>query len=75
MSNNVTSMETEKVKVLILKIDENGKDPVQGFPHQDPKNPIAELEDLLSRSEQDDVSEYHMLCKIFPYSISRDAFR
>ena len=29
----------------------------------------------MSRSEQNEVSEYHMLCKIFPYSISGDAFR
>ena len=28
----------------------------------------------MSRSEQNEVSEYHMLCKIFPYSISGDAF-
>ena len=52
-----------------------GQDPFQGLPHQDPRNHIEELEDLVSRSEQNEVSEYHMLCKIFPYSISGDAFR
>ncbi|KAL0641119.1 hypothetical protein Bca4012_103710 [Brassica carinata] len=52
-----------------------GQDPFQGLPHQDPRNHIKELEDLVSRSEQNEVSEYHMLCKIFPYSISGDAFR
>ncbi|KAF3541774.1 hypothetical protein F2Q69_00024054 [Brassica cretica] len=50
------------------------QDPFQGLPHQDPRNHIEELEHLVSRSEQNDVSEYHMLCKIFPYSISGDAF-
>ena len=29
----------------------------------------------MSRSEQNEVSEYRKLCKIFHYSISRDAFR
>ncbi|KAF3583035.1 hypothetical protein DY000_02032082 [Brassica cretica] len=51
-----------------------GQDPFQGLPHQDPINHIEELEDLMSRSEQNEVFEYHMLCKIFPYSISGDAF-
>ncbi|KAF2569888.1 hypothetical protein F2Q68_00027114 [Brassica cretica] len=51
-----------------------GQDPFQGLPHQDPRNHIEELEDLMSRSEQNEVSEYHMFCKIFPYSISGDAF-
>ncbi|KAF3607311.1 hypothetical protein DY000_02046584 [Brassica cretica] len=117
-----TCGETEKIEVLILKVDENGmlrdeegrtrnsagqlinaqgavipdvidvaemnyfdlsrewydwvgQDPFQGLPHQDPRNHIEELEDLVSRSEQNVVSEYHMLCKIFPYSISGDTFR
>ena len=52
-----------------------GQNPFQGLPHQDPRNHIEEFEDLVSRSEQNEVSEYHMLCKIFPYSISGDAFR
>ena len=52
-----------------------GQDPFQGLPHQDPRKHIEELEDHVSRSEQNDVSEYHMLCKIFPYSISGDSFR
>ncbi|CAG7885605.1 unnamed protein product, partial [Brassica rapa] len=52
-----------------------GQYPFQGLPHQDPRNHIEELEDLVSRSEQNEVSEYHMLCKIFPNSISGDAFR
>ncbi|KAF3544951.1 hypothetical protein DY000_02007940 [Brassica cretica] len=52
-----------------------GQDPFQGLPHQDPRNHIEELEDLVSRSEQNEVYVYHMLCKIFPYSLSGDAFR
>ncbi|KAF2599903.1 hypothetical protein F2Q68_00010579 [Brassica cretica] len=51
------------------------QDPFQGLPHEDPRNHIEELEDLVSRSEQNKVCEYHMLCKIFPYSIYGDAFR
>ncbi|KAF2550824.1 hypothetical protein F2Q68_00034604 [Brassica cretica] len=49
---------------------EIGQDPFEGLPHQDPRKHIEELEDLVSRSGQNEVSEYHMLCKIFPYSIS-----
>ena len=122
VKNNTTCRETEKTKVLILKLDENGmlrdkkgrtrnsagqlinaqgdvipdvidvaemndfdlsrewydgvgEDPLQGLPHQDPRKHFKELEDLVSRSEQNEVSEYHMLCKIFPYSIFGDAFR
>ena len=51
-----------------------GQDPFQVLPHQDPRNNIEELEDLVSRSEHNGVSEYHMLYTIFPYSISGDAF-
>ncbi|KAF2535868.1 hypothetical protein F2Q68_00019643 [Brassica cretica] len=51
-----------------------GQDPFHGLPHQDPRVHIEELDDLVSRSEQNEVSEHHMLCKIFPYSISGDAF-
>uniref|UniRef100_A0A0D3ATQ5 Retrotransposon gag domain-containing protein n=1 Tax=Brassica oleracea var. oleracea TaxID=109376 RepID=A0A0D3ATQ5_BRAOL len=81
-SSVTTCLEAEKVEVLILMVDENGmlrdeegQDPFQGLPHQDPRNHIEELEDLVSRSEQNRVCEYHMLCKIFPYSIYGDAFR
>ena len=38
-----------------------GQDSFQGLPHEDPRNHIEELEDLGSRSEQYEVSEYHML--------------
>ncbi|KAF2595162.1 hypothetical protein F2Q70_00044036 [Brassica cretica] len=51
-----------------------GQYPFHGLPHQDPRSHIEELEYLVSRSEQNEVSEYHMLCKIFPYSIYGDAF-
>uniref|UniRef100_A0A0D2ZRH8 Retrotransposon gag domain-containing protein n=1 Tax=Brassica oleracea var. oleracea TaxID=109376 RepID=A0A0D2ZRH8_BRAOL len=51
-----------------------GQDPFQGLPHKDPRKYIEELKDLVSRSEQNEVSEYHMLSKIFSYSISGDAF-
>ncbi|KAG5380460.1 hypothetical protein IGI04_028302 [Brassica rapa subsp. trilocularis] len=51
-----------------------GQDSFQGLPHQNLRNHIIELEDLVSRSEQNEVSEYHMLCKILPYSISGDTF-
>ncbi|KAF3517651.1 hypothetical protein DY000_02061609 [Brassica cretica] len=93
--DTVQPTETEKIEVLILKVDENemlrdeegrtlnnagqlinaqGQDPFQGLPHQDPRNHLEELEDLVPRSEQNEVSEYHMLCNIFPYSISGNAF-
>ncbi|KAF3604264.1 hypothetical protein F2Q69_00036393 [Brassica cretica] len=51
-----------------------GQDPFQGLPHQDPKNHIEDFEDLVSKSEQNEVSEFHMPSKIFPYFISGDAF-
>ncbi|KAF3562812.1 hypothetical protein DY000_02017217 [Brassica cretica] len=80
VKNDTTCGETEKIEVLILKVegnemlrDEEGQEPFQGLPHQDPINHIEEFEDLVSRSEQNEVSEYHMLCKIFPYSISGDS--
>ncbi|KAF3556224.1 hypothetical protein F2Q69_00014062 [Brassica cretica] len=41
--------------------DSVGQDPFQGLPHQDPRKHIEELEDLVSRSEQNEVSEHHML--------------
>ena len=52
-----------------------GQDPFQGLLREDPRNHIEELEDLVSRTEQDEISVDHILCKIFPYSLSRDAFR
>ena len=119
---DTTCVETEKVEVLILKVDENemlrdeegrthnsawqlinaqgdvipdvivvaemngfdlsrewydwlGQDPFQGLLCEDPKNHIEELEDLVSRSEQNEISVDHILCKIFPYSLSGDSFR
>nr|VDD31245.1 unnamed protein product [Brassica oleracea] len=78
---DTTCVETEKVEVLILKVDENemlrdeeGQDPFQGLLCEDPKNHIEELEDLVSRSEQNEISVDHILCKIFPYSLSGDLF-
>ncbi|KAF3552766.1 hypothetical protein F2Q69_00013800 [Brassica cretica] len=60
--NETICGETEKIEVLILKVDENGmlrdeegQDPFQGLPHQDPRNHIEELEDLVSRSDQNEV--------------------
>ncbi|KAF3540519.1 hypothetical protein F2Q69_00020067 [Brassica cretica] len=77
---DTTCVETEKVEVLILKVDENGllrneADSFQGFVHEDPINHIQKLEDLASRSEHNEISVDHILCKIFPYSLSGDAFR
>ncbi|KAF2615877.1 hypothetical protein F2Q70_00012063 [Brassica cretica] len=37
------------------------QDPFQGLPHQDPRNHIKELKDLVSRSQQNEVFEHHML--------------
>ena len=119
---DTTCVETEKVELLILKVDENGllrdeeghtrnsagqlinaqgdaipdvvdvaemndfdlsrewydwvgQDPFQGFLREDPRNHIEKLENLASRSEQNKVFVDHILCKIFPYSLSGDAFR
>ncbi|KAF3546252.1 hypothetical protein DY000_02009604 [Brassica cretica] len=54
---DTTCVETEKVELLILKVDENGllrdkedQDPFQGFLREDPRNHIEKLEDLASRT-------------------------
>ena len=52
-----------------------GQDPFQGIIREDIRNHIEELEDLVSRSEQNEIYVDHILCKIFLYSLSRDAFR
>ena len=52
-----------------------GQDPFQGLLREDPRNHIEELEDLVSRTEQDEIFVDHILCKIFPYSLSGDSFR
>ena len=49
-------------------------DPFRGLPHEDPRDLIKELEELASASEQNEVSVDHIICKIFPYSLSGDAF-
>ena len=46
-------------------------DPFQGLSHEDPRDLIKEL---ALASEQNGVSIDHIICKIFPYSLSRDAF-
>ncbi|KAF2536237.1 hypothetical protein F2Q68_00021106 [Brassica cretica] len=52
-----------------------GQDPFHGLLCEDPRNHIEEFEDLASRSEQNEISVDHILYKIFPYSLSGDAFR
>ncbi|KAF2602588.1 hypothetical protein F2Q70_00025842 [Brassica cretica] len=49
-------------------------DPFRGLPHEDPIYLIKELEELASASEHNEVSVDHIICKIFPYSLSRDPF-
>ncbi|KAF3535990.1 hypothetical protein F2Q69_00020071 [Brassica cretica] len=78
---DTTCVEKKKVEVLILKVDENGllrdeavKTPSR-FVREDPINHIQKLEDLASRSEHNEISVDHIHCKIFPYSLSGDAFR
>ncbi|KAF2599206.1 hypothetical protein F2Q68_00008442 [Brassica cretica] len=63
---DTTCVETEKVEVLILKVDENGllrdeADSFQGFVREDPINHIQKLEDLASRSEHNEISVDHIL--------------
>ncbi|KAF3486279.1 hypothetical protein F2Q69_00053099 [Brassica cretica] len=41
---------------------------------KDPRDLIKELEELASASEHNEVSVDHIICKIFPYSLSGDAF-
>ena len=50
------------------------EDLFRGLPHENPRNHIEELEGLVSRRKQKQISEDLILCKIFPYTISGDAF-
>ncbi|WZY99930.1 hypothetical protein YC2023_072259 [Brassica napus] len=50
------------------------EDLVRGLPHENPRNHIEELDGLVSRCKQKQISEEFILCKIFPYTISGDAF-
>ncbi|KAF3579325.1 hypothetical protein DY000_02029894 [Brassica cretica] len=43
-----------------------GQDPFQSLPHQDPRNHIEELEDPVSRSEQNEVSKTTCSAKSSP---------
>ena len=52
-----------------------GQDPFQDLLREDPRNHIEKPEDLVSRSEQNEISVDYIPCKIFPYSLSGDAFR
>ncbi|KAF3592738.1 hypothetical protein DY000_02021634 [Brassica cretica] len=49
-------------------------DPFRGLPHENPRDLIKELEDLASVSKENEVSVDHIICKIFPYCLSGDAF-
>ncbi|WZY99638.1 hypothetical protein YC2023_071967 [Brassica napus] len=50
------------------------EDLLRGLPHKNPRNHIEELDGLVSRCKQKQISEDLILCKIFPHTISGDAF-
>ncbi|KAF2573642.1 hypothetical protein F2Q70_00003970 [Brassica cretica] len=87
--SDTTCLEAEKDAVILDVIDVaetndfdlnhewydwGSVDPFQGLPYEDPRDLIKELEELASASEQNEVSVDHIICKIFPYSLSGDAF-
>ncbi|XP_033138110.1 uncharacterized protein LOC103848788 [Brassica rapa] len=54
--------------------DWGSEDPFNGLPPEDPKDLIKRLEELVSANKHDEISADHIICKIFPYCLSRDAF-
>ncbi|KAG5414866.1 hypothetical protein IGI04_002433, partial [Brassica rapa subsp. trilocularis] len=54
--------------------DSGSEDPFNGLSHEDPKDLIKRLEELASANKHDEISADHIICKIFPYCLSRDAF-
>ncbi|KAG5384634.1 hypothetical protein IGI04_036104 [Brassica rapa subsp. trilocularis] len=57
-----------------MRRDWGSDDPFYGLPHEDPKDLIKRLEELASANKHDEISAGHIICKIFPYCLSRDAF-
>ncbi|KAG5375881.1 hypothetical protein IGI04_040477, partial [Brassica rapa subsp. trilocularis] len=54
--------------------DWGSEDLFYGLPYEDPKDLIKRLEKLASANKHDKISADHIICKIFPYCLSRDAF-
>ncbi|CAG7863766.1 unnamed protein product [Brassica rapa] len=54
--------------------DWGSEDLFYGLLHEDPKDLIKRLKDLASANKHDETSADHIICKIFPYCLSRDAF-
>ncbi|KAF3574929.1 hypothetical protein F2Q69_00058832 [Brassica cretica] len=88
--SDCTCLEAEKVEVLILKVDENGMLRDEEGRTRNSTGQLINAEgavipdlidvaetkdfDLNHECEQNEVSVDHIICKIFPYSLSGDAF-
>ncbi|XP_033138108.1 uncharacterized protein LOC103843862 isoform X2 [Brassica rapa] len=66
--------ETNTFNLTSQWYDWESEDPFYGLPHEDPKDLIKRLEELASANKHDEISADHIICKIFPYCLSRDAF-
>ncbi|KAG5385066.1 hypothetical protein IGI04_036536, partial [Brassica rapa subsp. trilocularis] len=66
--------ETNTFNLTSQWYDWGSEDPFYGLPHEDPKDLIKRLEELTSANMHDEISADHIICKIFPYCLSRDAF-
>ena len=66
--------ETKTFNLTSQWYDWGSEDPFNSLPHEDPKDLIKRLEELASANKHDEISADHIICKIFPYCLSRDAF-
>ncbi|KAG5375358.1 hypothetical protein IGI04_039954 [Brassica rapa subsp. trilocularis] len=66
--------ETNTFNLTSQWYDWGSEDPFNGLPPEDPKDLIKRLEELASANKHDEISADHIICKIFPYCLSRDAF-
>ena len=47
--------------------------PFHGLPHEHPMDHLERFEDLVSATKANGVPEDYLLCKLFKYSLARDA--
>ena len=66
--------ETKTFNLTSQWYDWGSDDPFYGLPHEDPKDLIKRLEELASANKHDEISADHIICKIFPYCLSKDVF-
>ncbi|KAG5373790.1 hypothetical protein IGI04_042892 [Brassica rapa subsp. trilocularis] len=66
--------ETNTFNLTSQWYDSGSENPFNGLPHEDPKDLIKRLEELVSANKHNEIPADHIICKIFPYCLSRDPF-